>query len=261
MIIRTDSDETIKEDINMLLYQKEIEVITTVEKTFIDNNLGKKNITDRHYEIVDSIIDNHLNVEFISEVYLYHLSRQLQEPNHLYPLNRLLVEENEMTNFLKKYDIKFLKGEDSKIELYYKNEHINIKHNKYNGEWYYLFNRLEKDFCINGFTFLEDIQNNQSMYYNNLERSPEIIRDLEKFFNIKLQNEYYERSKFYCCVIKVPIEEIIFDGCTELKSKSDKARYLINRAIMHVLGKSDNPIIRLSDNKSVKVDRIICYSN
>lgn len=29
---------------------------------------------------------------------------------------------------------------------------------------------------------------------------------------------------------------------------------------MHVLGISDNPIIRLSDNKSVKVDRIICYS-
>lgn len=42
MIVRIDSDETIKEDINMLLYQKEIEVITKVEKTFIDNNLGKK---------------------------------------------------------------------------------------------------------------------------------------------------------------------------------------------------------------------------
>lgn len=120
----------------MLLYQKEIEVITKVEKTFIDNNLGKKIITDRHYEIVDSIIDNYLNVVSISEVYLYHLSRQLQEPNHLYPLNRLLVEENKMTNFLKKYDIKFLKGEDSKIELYYKNKHINIKHNKYNGGGY-----------------------------------------------------------------------------------------------------------------------------
>lgn len=75
-------------------------------------------------------------MESISEVYLYHLSRQLQETNHLYPLNRLLVEENEMTNFLKKYDIKFLKGEDSKIELYYKNKHINIKHNKYNGGGY-----------------------------------------------------------------------------------------------------------------------------
>ena len=200
--------------------------------------------------------------EKITEVYLCHLSRRLNQNsgNTLLPLNVLLLTENPFSLFLKKYDIRFEKSDAGEIELLYQNRLIKWNEiKKPNFRPTRFSKRLNHDFCVNGFQFLHNIDHNTGANYNTYMRVPEFVQDLDFLLNIGLVQKYRDESSGYIALCKIPRQEILFDK--ECQMYGFDIRYLYN-ALWYIweynfakIRSSVNPILRASDINSICVER------
>ena len=270
MILRTDSYRNLEEDIATVFDSIEMyirEQICEFDKRWIVAN-GPGSDWDAFYEEIDNFIDENADLEMIDEVYVYHLSRLFLKEEQLVPLKQLLVNNSNLSCFLRKYDIYFVDGSDGNIEFYYKNKLITPEMILSSGHHNLLAKRLgylgEADFCVNGFAFWPDIQNTSDGYFNDIKRSPEIIRSLDYFLGTDMWRMFQKETQFYGVVFKVPIENVIFDEKDLLLDKEEKVKLLLRYALRTMHGcyyrcasSGNNPILRLDDGETVKIDHFI----
>lgn len=153
--------------------------------------------------------------EKIDQIYVYHLTRRLDElPSETYNLIDLLSNENSLTNFLKEYDVSF-KRNNNQIDIFYKNKKVLLNNSEKNS-MYILKKRLGHieeylDSCFNGFIYKDYLEYN--FYYKELSRGSEFISALSNYLdNPIIQNDFCKKSKYYCYTYKLPIDLIIFDA-------------------------------------------------
>ncbi|MBR6404385.1 MAG: hypothetical protein IKS48_13470 [Eubacterium sp.] len=270
MVLRTDCYRNLEEDLATVLDTVEMyiyEQIFDFDKKYIVAN-GPGSDWDAFYDEIDRFIEENADLELVDEVYVYHLSRMFREEEQLIPLKQLLVEESDLSCFLKKHDIHFLVGSDDNIEFYYKNKFVTPEMILSSGHHNLLAKRLgylgEADFCINGFAFWPDIQKTSDGYFDYLKRSPEIILNLDDYLGTNMWKEFQKETQYYGVVFKVPIEEVIFDGKDLSLTNDVKVKLLLKYALRTMHGcyyqcasSDNNPIIRLTDSETVKIDHFI----
>lgn len=230
--------------------------------------------------------------EQIDEIYVYHLTRRLNdfiEDKSCDNLKSLLLQESPLSKFLRQYNIDFFEKEghpvivfnnkelsledepeflsSESIHEYLVNNNAIIEEDKpETGDCYYrrhLRYRLgydtgDVDYCFNGFAFRNTLMKNE--YAGRLKKGPEFLIDLSSYLSIDgLIENYYENSKYYCFTYKMTIDEIIFDEGTDLKNQ-DKINYfllqILNRIRLYMKdGKS------MSDDNNNPIIRIADDAN
>ena len=253
MIIRVDSLENLTMDVASCLHVSIPELL-------------------RDIRMIDFRMDDARGIEYLSEcsherlteVYLCHLTRRLNESdgNLLLPLDMLLLTPNAFSDFLKKHDIFFQKAPSGEMVLFHHKQKINWKDNKNRGFNPSRFsNRLNQDFCVNGFQFLYDINTNIGPDYNSYMSVPEFIRDIDYLLNIGLVQEYRERSSGYVALCRLSSDEIVFDrpwknGDFETQYLYGALRFIWAYRFAKAIS-GNNPILRASDHSKVYVERWI----
>lgn len=201
---------------------------------------------------------NKLSIDFVT---IYHFARRLEPLNKLktmplYNVHELVMGETSFKKFLNSYGITFRKN-NNKIVCLYKGNEFGLS---------YRSNRLNDDRCINGFLFGGNIFKEGDIRH--LKDSPELIIDIQRSLNelkeIDIIQKFKQMSKAYIFKIKVPINELIFDGCgleneCDVEYNLDRifkciGSYLVNDALQNGFS---NPIVRLKDNAVVKKDNIL----
>lgn len=266
MIIRTENIEEMEKDLNELLDIKCSlkEYLTHFEK--IDNRILN---FDRTFKNVANLLIEKKR-EDVTEIYVYHLARLISIPKQLYPLKELLTTHNDLTDFLSQHRIYFReKNNELKLYIYDKE----VKREEIQSSNSHLFTRIgyyddiQADYCINGFAFFNNIKNNSHDYYLSLSNGPEILFDLDAYikeeYRVKsyLCQEYTKRTDYYSVVFKASLSEIIIDEKDSMTIE-EKERYFLQIALYNLYcfyhSKSyKNIVIRLDDEKSIKVDHCI----
>jgi hypothetical protein len=201
---------------------------------------------------------NKLGIGFVT---IYHFARRLEPLNvlktmPLYNVRELVICETSFNKFLNAYGITFKEVNDKIVCLYNGNEF----------RLTYRSNRLNDDRCINGFLFGGNIFKEGDI--SHLKDSPELIIDIQRSLNelkeIDIIQKFKQMSKAYIFKIKVPINELIFDGCgfeneCDVEYNLDSifkyiGSYLVNDALQNGFS---NPIVRLKDNAIVEKDNIL----
>ena len=216
-------------------------------------------------EEIKNIIFNLNPIEVIDEIYVYHLSRRLNdefENDSTYNLKYLLLNKSVISKFLKKHEITFSEV-DGHPTMFYKGKMIDLLDRYLRGRLGYDENYA--DYCFNGFALKDQLIKND--YTNILSRCPEFIQILSKYLeNDYICNNYYNNSKYYCYTYKLKMSDIIFDDCNKLTNE-EKTNYFIikifNRLSEYLrygcyINDSMNPIIRLRDDVNVSSDDL-CY--
>lgn len=226
--------------------------------------------TEHNSNMFDEMINDFINTKsqtnnLIDEILFFHLGRRLNSAsdsnigNNLFDL---LTTENEFSLFLKNYDISFISC-NGHIDLIHKSCILNIDNYSDETLSLYLKRRLghfeEYDYCINGFAFKDTLYHNS--YANELYYGPEIITNLDGFFNeYDILNDYFNNSTYYCFEYKVPLDKVVFDEKSDL-SRKEKTNYLLNKVIyklfeyyitdVEYISDESNPILRLDDNETM----------
>lgn len=267
MVIRTETYRDLEKDIATICDCVEefiYERISDFDSQCID---GFNSDWDRFYELIDQFVDENADLSLVDEVYVYHLARHFSEPTELLPLKELLLTKNSFSAFLADNDIVF-KEQDGQLKFYHKRRLITPQQLLLNGHNHLLAKRLgylgEADFCINGFTFWPDIEKTTDIYYRELDFGPEFIECMGRYIGVELWRKYREKTNYYGTVLKVLVNEIIFDGVDDIETQEDKVRYLIKHSLrtlhgcyFHCPSTTNNPIIRLKDDSKAKVDHCI----
>lgn len=253
MIIRVDSIDNLTEDVANCIH-------TPVNEMLHD-------IRSIDFEARDKSGINYLashGHEKLTEVYLCHLTRRLNENNGnlLLPLNELLLTPNTFSNFLKKHDIFFQKDSVGEMVLFHHKRKVKWETNKKSAFSPSRFSkRLKEDFCVNGFQFLCGINTNTGPSYSTYISVPEFIRDIDNLLNIGLVQEYREKSLGYVALCRLSSDEVIFDR--PWRNFDFDTQYLYSALEFiweHHYAKpinGSNPFIRASDHCSVRVERWI----
>lgn len=230
---------------------------------YFDDNIFNKKLNE--------FICSHLPNKQIDQIMFFHLSRRLNSTqNNLVGNNLfdLLSTNNELSDFLKNYNVKFL-PHNGHLELYYKGKLKSLE-NTFDTNVCYLKRRLgyikgREDFCFNGFAFKDLLYKNN--YARELFDVPEFIGALATFLNCNdIGTNYYLNSKYYCFEYCVPIDKVIFD-CNCKMSTDYKKIYIINRVLYRLYEHSttsirnmydnDNPVLRLSDSDTMQQEYFI----
>lgn len=267
MVIRTETYRDLEEDLANICDCVEEFIYEKISGFDSQCIYGFNSDWDRFYELIDQFIDENADLSFVDEVYIYHLARHFNEPTELLPLKKLLLTKNPFSAFLADNDIVF-KEQDERLAFYYKRHLFTPQQLLSSGHNHLLAKRLgylgEADFCINGFTFWPDIEKTTDGYYNNLDFGPEIIECIGRYIGVDLWRKYRKKTNYYGVVLKVPINEIIFDGEDDITTQEDKARYLVKCSLLtlhgcyfHCPSSTNNPMIRLRDDAEAKVDHCI----
>lgn len=219
--------------------------------------------TDIFRDELENIISDLRPEEQIDEFLLFHLSRRLHGTENDVAgrnLENLLTTRNALSDFLRKYQIEFVKGEQN-IITYYNGQEVDWD-KCWDGNSSYMKVRLgyfkgREDYCFNGFAFRDLLYKNS--YARALSGVPEIIGQLiERLGCKKMGYDFMENSTYYCYEYKVPIERVMFDG-HDTYSRSQKQRYIVHCVLERLLQYSgekdtrymsdhDNPILRLNDH-------------
>jgi len=266
MILRTETYRELEEDLakimgieELVLYQR----LSEVSRECLD---GFNSDWDKYEKQIDNLISEYADLSVIDEIYIYHLGRHVVEPVKLFPLKEVLLSENNVSEFLKERDIVF-DEQNGRLRFFYKGKEI-TKEDILAKEHFHLFaKRLgylgEADFCVNGFSFWPNIEKTSDGYFYDLQRGPEIIENIGRFIGKDLWREFKAQSKYYGIVFKVPIEDAIFDGRNDTKTKEEKVKCLIKYALYYLndfyngsVG-GNNLMLRIADNKTVQVDHCI----
>lgn len=216
-------------------------------------------------EVIDEFIRSKVPNEFIENILFYHLSRRLNsEQNYYYGNNLfdLLSTENVMSDFLKKYDIKFI-PDNGHLNLCYMGRNISFENTEKEYvsylRWRLGHNKKQVDFCFNGFLLYDLLLRN--CYARELYNGPEFIRTLAAFLKRPdIISDFLENSKYYCYEYYIPINRVLFDNNENL-SVYDKQTHLLNQNMHRLYDYTvqdikymfdhDNPIIRLKDNDTM----------
>lgn len=226
---------------------------------------------DKLNKVFDEFIVTNLPKIPIDEILFFHLSRRLNSVgessigNNLFDL---LSTQNEMTAFLKKYDVEFIAC-DGHLDLIYKGKEISLQDTSQEHipylRWRLGHNSERIDYCFNGF-MLKDLLYRNS-YARELYDVPEFIGVLATFLKCRdIGTGYFDNSKYYCFEYCVPLSKVLFDGNDKL-ADSEKSIYLLNQVLNRLyeyhthdikyMFDHDNPIIRLADNDTMKEDYYI----
>ncbi|WP_282746545.1 DUF1643 domain-containing protein [Peptostreptococcus stomatis] len=224
-------------------------------------------------EEVSKIIDDLKPQRKIDDLYFYHLSRRINETgnyntnNTSNNLKKLLLSESPISTFLKSHEITFIEKDGHPV-LVYNNNIYNLddttdyrvcylrKRLGYNNGW--------EDYCINGFVLRDQLMKND--YTGQLNRCPEIISSISSFLNKpEIQEDYYNKSTYFCYMYKLPISEIIFDEKDKLNDE-EKVKYfvagLFNRLADYkknsaYISDDDNMIVRTRYDASISIESFI----
>lgn len=266
MVLRTETYRDLEEDLATIMDIDELflyEKLSEISRECLD---GFNSDWDKYEEQIDGLILEYADLNMIDEVYIYHLGRHKVEPKELRPLKELLLSDNSLSSFLREHDVVF-DEQDGMIRFFYKGKQITAEEILASGHFHLLAKRLgylgEADFCVNGFAFWSNIEKTSDGYFYDLQRGPEIIENIGRFIGKDLWREFKEQSKYYGVVFKVPIEEVIFDGRDDTKTREEKAKCLIKYGLYYLndyynasIG-GNNLMLRIADNKRVEVDHCI----
>ena len=226
--------------------------------------------TDIFEEELLSIFSNLQPNEKIDEIYVYHLTRRLNdsiEDKSSDNLRSLLLGNSAISTFLGQYRISFVE-KDHHIAILFNNNEISLE-NTFESDVCYLRSRLgynagREDYCFNGFALRDLLMKNS--YTRQLYEGPEFISVLSRYLSIKgLKEKYREISKYYCFTYKMAIEDIIFDNSENL-SDEEKIEYFLVQIAMRIMSymedskyqyDHDNPIIRIADDAFVSASKIV----
>ena len=266
MIIRTETYRDLEEDLATIMDIDELflyERLAEISRECLDEFHSDWH---KYEEQIDSLISEYADLNMVDEVYIYHLGRHVIEPKELLPLKNVLLSENKVSDFLKKHDIVF-DEQNGKLRFFYKGREITTEEILTKGHLRLLARRLghleEADFCINGFSFWPNIEKTSDGYYQDLQRSPEIIENIGRFIGKELWREFKAQSKYYGIVFKVSVEDIIFDERTDIETKEKKVKFLIKYALYYLNDFYNNSVggnnlrLRIHDSKKVEVDHCI----
>lgn len=262
LIIDTTSRESMERDMTAYL-----DITTNELYRYIDNAAEKAESlmgfsTEKFNQEIFMIIDAHKPSNPIDEVLCFHLSRRLNMSSNdlrLYNLRELLLGDNDLVQYLKEHNIIF-KEQGSHLVLFYQGRKISLEDTT-ELEVCYLRSRLgynygRQDFCLNGFVMGDQLLKN--MYTRDLFEGPEFLAVLSCFLKNKtIINDFKKASTYFFYTLKIPIDEVIFDGLEEFDNNK-KELYLVtkifNRLLMYndssfaYFSDDDNPIIRMGDN-------------
>ncbi len=266
MILRTETYRDLEEDLarimgidELFLYQR----LSEISRECLD---GFNSDWEKYEEQIEGLISEYADLNMIDEVYIYHLGRHMIEPKELLPLKDVLLLENKVSGFLKEHDIVF-DEQNGKLRFFYEGREITTE-DILAKEHFHLFARRlghlgEADFCVNGFSFWPNIEKTSDGYFYDLQRGPEIIENIGRFIGKDLWREFKEQTKYYGVVFKVSIEEVIFDGRDDTKTREEKVKCLIKYGLYYLndyynasIG-GNNLMLRIADNKRAEVDHCI----
>lgn len=226
--------------------------------------------TDIFNQKLASIVENLQLLEHIDSVMCFHLSRRLNDALddlRSYNLKDLLLGNNAMVKFLNEHDL-FFKGRGNQISVYYGGRELELK-NTMDSDVCYLRSRFgynpgREDFCFNGFAMRDLLMKNS--YTRSLYNGPEFLVVLARYLrNNTIIDDLIRESTYFCFTLKIPMEQVIFDGFGELDSKQKELHFIEQicyRLLMYkdngrVLSDQDNPIIRVSHNAILPADHVI----
>lgn len=225
--------------------------------------------TDIFEEELLSIFSDLRLEEQIDEIYVYHLTRRLNdsiEDKSSDNLKSLLLKESPISTFLRQYGIAFIEKDGHPVIVFNDNE-ISLE-DTFESDVCYLKSRLgyntgREDYCFNGFALRDQLMRNS--YTRQLYRGPEFLDVLSRYLSIDgLKERYCENSNYYCFTYKMSIDEIMFDDRDDL-GNDEKVDYLLVQIAMRVMSymknskyqyDQDNPIIRIADDASVSESKI-----
>lgn len=276
MLIDTRTDESMISSLATYLNITEDELFQYIDsaanKARIDNLFIDHEIFD---DEVISLISDLQPKEQIDEIYVYHLTRRLNDSivdKSSDNLKSLLLKESPLSKFLGQYNM-FLVEKDGHPLIVFNNNEISLEDESeedVSNLRLHLRYRLgydigDVDYCFNGFAFRNTLMKND--YTKKLEKGPEFLEELSRYFSIDdLIENYCENSKYYCFTYKMTIDEIIFDEGADLKNQ-DKINYfllqILNRISIYMKdGKSmsddnNNPTIRIADDANVPESKLV----
>lgn len=208
----------------------------------------------------------------IDEMYLCHLTRNIDCPPILFPLHTILTSKNSLSAFLKENELTF-EFEDEQIKMKYKDRIIPKTEIYPEGEQEYYHRRLRnrfgfgetKDFCVNGFLFAINPETSTDGYYDQLLHGPEFLQDIDMVLSTDLCSDFRKLSKNYYALCRVPLNEVIFDGKDYINILTERTvTYLTicfdaiyDLYIDHSDRIGSNYIIRLNDIESIPVEKYI----
>lgn len=208
--------------------------------------------------------------EQIDEIYVYHLTRRLNdsiEDKSSDNLKSLLLKESPISTFLRQYGIAFIEKGNHPVMVFNDNE-ISLE-DTFESDVCYLRNRLgyntgREDYCFNGFALRDLLMKNS--YTRQLFYGPEFLDVLSRYLSVgELKKRYCDNSKFYCFTYNLTIDEILFDDNDKLGNE-EKVDYLLVQIAMRIMlymqnsqyqYDHDNPIIRIADDACVPESKII----
>lgn len=208
--------------------------------------------------------------ERIDEIYVYHLTRRLNdsiEDKSSDNLKTLLLKESVISIFLRQYGIAFIE-KDSHPVIVFNDREISLEDTS-ESDVCYLRSRLgynsgREDYCFNGFALRDKLMRNS--YTRQLYGGPEFLDVLSRYLSIDaLKMKYCDNSKYYCFTYKMAIDDIMFDEKDDL-GNDEKVDYFLVQVAMRIMSymenskcqyDHDNPIIRVADDASVPKNKFI----
>ena len=216
---------------------------------------------EKFFDLSSNFISKNNNGK-IEEVYLCHLIRSIDCPEQLYPLHEVLTTKNALSDFLSEKGFSF-KTLGQKIKLVHNGREYSeselgtpLEDNNYHGHLAVRFGyENEADYCLNGFLFAINPEKSTDGYYDLLKHGPEILQDLDRYFDTNLSSQFYELSNYYFALMRVQLNQIIFGKNEEQRISHDRTKLFLNycfQAIYKLIyvdknGGITNPMIRLDD--------------
>lgn len=255
MIIRVDSIDNMVDDLATYFACNKYEFLSDLQNINFRNGYTP--------EIQDYLSKK--RKESLEEIYLCHLTRRLygDRNNQLLPLDFALTQDTSLASFFRAYDISFRRRENGVLEVLHCKEPL---------QWWKcdtkgfnktrLHQRLIDDYCVNGFRFLYDIENNNSSYFRWYTGAPEIIRDINYVLSKDILGDFIKSSEAFAALCKVVKSDVIFDG-----SESAFENNYIYSALSFVkeycfasVPSASNPIILMRNNICVDVENWVPVS-
>lgn len=253
MLFDTSSEEIMKECLIKIIktdfYSLQKDVIYVRENE--TNNSDCLNIK------LGNVVDKHIDLSKISDIYLYHLSRRVKEPENVVNLVDLVTKDSEFRRFLDNSEINF-DYRSKKLFLYYYGNLIDEEQIKEKCKP--LAKRLgylgQADFCINGFLFPPSNNVDSDGYLAHLSSSPEILQDIDFQLGLQLSKKYLKKTKYYLCSCKISVKDLIIDrSYPKLDESQSNEEIYMHSFLISVLKRlfldiKDNIVCRLPDKRS-----------
>ena len=272
-IIRVDTLENLINDLCAFLRVSHTELCNKILEMYMECSGSEDYYFDdaKFFDLSSDFISKN-NDDEIEEVYLCHLIRSIDRPDKLYPLHEVLTTQNSFSDFLRQEGFCF-KISDQKIHLIFDGKEYSeielgtpVEDKNYYGHLAVRFGYDDDpDYCLNGFLFAINPERSTDGYYDLLKRGPEVLQDIDKLFDTNLSSTFYKISNYYFALIRVDLNQIIFDNSEDKTISCDTTKLFLDfcfQAIYKLLyvGKSGgitNPMIRLNDSDSATVESYI----